>query len=317
VSAPQHGTWQRYVNKRIRCRCEPCREAWRAYQNNRNRAIAYGRHEPAPLVDAAPARDHLNSLRAAGYGTKALAAISGIHRTHLEDIRSGKRATVWQSTLDDVLAITVDPDRLPDRADVDGVGTRRRLRALVAVGWSMALIAERLGCRPENVRQIINAPDERRVTAATRRAVCAVYDELWDVRPPSFTAVQRSTVGASLNRAAKRGWLPPLAWDDDTIDDPKAIPDTGARSTLPNGGTGRPAEHVVEDVQWYLDHVNRYATPQELSDRFGYREPNSLYMVLKRAGETEMRDRIIRNGIAAGAKGDLEKVGARRKGRAA
>jgi hypothetical protein len=117
--------------------------------------------------------------------------------------------------------------------------------------------------------------------------------------------------------AERRGWSGPLAWDDDTIDDPNASPDTGERSHLPNGGSGRPGEHVVEDVQWYLDHVNRYATPQEVSDRFGYREPNSLYMVFKRAGRDDLRDLLIANGIAAGAKGDLEKVGARRKGRAA
>ena len=97
-------------------------------------------------------------------------------------------------------------------ASVDATGTRRRLHALMATGWSYEHLADRLGVTPPAVRQWCNREQVKPSTVATVRAL---YEELWRVPGPSEHARRR---------AAARGYLPPLWWDDDRIDDPAYDP---------------------------------------------------------------------------------------------
>ncbi|HEY9476362.1 MAG TPA: hypothetical protein VIS06_21240, partial [Mycobacteriales bacterium] len=106
-------------------------------------------------------------------------------------------------------------------ARVDATGTRRRIQALIAVGWSASQIGGRLGISPTNMWGL-----SRRlmVSARTAARVRALYDELWDCPPPARNRWQRVSVSRSTRMAAVRGWAPPVAWDDDSIDDPTAQP---------------------------------------------------------------------------------------------
>lgn len=67
----------------------------------------------------------------------------------------------------------------------------------------------------------------RGVTVATRDAVRALYDELWDAIPPAAAWRERQATSRARGLAARYGWAPPMAWDDETIDDPAAVPDLG------------------------------------------------------------------------------------------
>jgi hypothetical protein len=98
---------------------------------------------------------------------------------------------------------------------VDATGTRRRLQALATAGWSAQVIADLLGVGPKTHICRIRAGARARVLRSTAQRVQALYDELWDRPGPSLYA---------RNYAAKRAWALPLAWDDDTIDDPAAAP---------------------------------------------------------------------------------------------
>ena len=91
----------------------------------------------------------------------------------------------------------------------DGVGTRRRLQALVAMGWSQSEIARRLGVDPANATKLFRCV---LVHAVTARRVAGLYDELSMTHGGSRRA---------LNVAAREGWLRPLDWDDDLIDGPE------------------------------------------------------------------------------------------------
>ena len=104
---------------------------------------------------------------------------------------------------------------------VDATGTRRRLQALAAAGWPLAEVGRRLGWRRSRVR---SAMCHRTVTLETAARVSAVYDDLWDKRYAPATFEDRR--GAAISRAYARraGWAPPMAWDDDEIDDPKGRP---------------------------------------------------------------------------------------------
>ncbi len=108
---------------------------------------------------------------------------------------------------------------------IDGTGTRRRLQALVAIGWPGPAIAERIGFDQAMVMRLYHAS---RVNVATATAVRELYRQLSDTPGPSWR---------SPHRAAANGWVPPIAWDDDTIDDPEVSPSLGS-----------PADDIVDEV---------------------------------------------------------------------
>jgi hypothetical protein len=104
-----------------------------------------------------------------------------------------------------------DPNR--EQATIDGEGTRRRLRALTVMGWSPPELAARVGMNSQSLLRLRNSAESRRVLPATYEAVRRLYDDLWDVRSPGPHSRRLA------NLALRKGWVPPLAWDD--IDDPE------------------------------------------------------------------------------------------------
>lgn len=96
---------------------------------------------------------------------------------------------------------------------VSAVGTQRRIRALMAIGWTSRDIAARCGwTTTQAVTELLT--DRKYVYSGTHDRIVAAYNGL------------SMTVGPSdKNRrdARRKGWAPPLAWDDD-IDDPAAKP---------------------------------------------------------------------------------------------
>lgn len=99
---------------------------------------------------------------------------------------------------------------------VDATGTRRRVEALMALGWSSNIIGQRAGVGPTNMTRLRNAPT---ITTAMATRIAQVYNDLSMTLPPVTQAVANVR-----NLARRRGYLPPLAWDDDAIDDPDASP---------------------------------------------------------------------------------------------
>jgi hypothetical protein len=125
---------------------------------------------------------------------------------------------------------------------VPAAGVQRRLRALFALGWNWSVLATHLGVNLEAARQLAVRQCER-CHPSTAARVAAVYEALCMTRPDGAHAQRART------RAARHGWLPPLAWDDDTIDDPAAVPNLGPHAH--RYGPGRPTEtvpDVIDDI---------------------------------------------------------------------
>lgn len=102
-------------------------------------------------------------------------------------------------------------------------GTSRRLRALCALGWPQAELAARTGIPECTVSHLVRG-DINRTSRRNATLVCDLYDRPSGTPGPSEW--QRV-------RARSAGWAPPLAWDDDTIDNPDAAPCLGGRTTAP------------------------------------------------------------------------------------
>jgi hypothetical protein len=168
-------------------------------------------------------------------GLRAMAAAAGIDRKRLQAILSGRpeRGTGPQEKVRPALAeavLAVEPtlDNLAPSTLINPAGTRRRIHALVAVGWPLQHLADQMGMTPSNFGAMI-----RRDNVLVRRALAvrALYDQLWRADP-----AQHGATAAGITRARKaavaNGWPPPAAWDDDTIDDPAATPHTSSVQQL-------------------------------------------------------------------------------------
>lgn len=167
------------------------------------------------MVDPGPARDRIAELVAAGWSQKDVAAAAGVSASTISIIVRGRYARVRAEVAAAILGLLPTP--LPSRADqrglVSSTGTRRRLQAMHADGWTLRDIEQEAGCCLSWI-----GPGKPRVTRATHDAVAAAYRALAGRQGPSrHTAL----------RAVRRGWLGSVWWDDDgDLDDPAYWPPT-------------------------------------------------------------------------------------------
>lgn len=113
-----------------------------------------------------------------------------------------------------------------DSLYLDVTGTRRRIQALQAIGWRYVDIDRHLGRTPRATggtwsHSILG---QKKVHVDHARALAAVYDTLSMTLGPS---------DRTRRRAQRSGYAVPLCWDDETIDDPKAVP-LGSGQSKPN-----------------------------------------------------------------------------------
>ncbi|MFJ5915002.1 hypothetical protein ACIQFW_04285 [Streptomyces ardesiacus] len=102
------------------------------------------------------------------------------------------------------------------------MGTTRRLQALAVMGWPRLRLHRETGLTPSRLVPLL-AGTASAVTRQEARMVAVVYVRLSAVSP-GLCGVSHIAARAARERAWTAGWAPPAAWDDDTIDDPQAIP---------------------------------------------------------------------------------------------
>jgi transcriptional regulator with XRE-family HTH domain len=244
------------------------------YQTYRNKQVAYGRWQTV-MVDAGPVRAHVLALKAAGVGDRRIGELSGVSRSALQKMsrnRAGTdeplRTNVWRSTANRILAIPLEVDNRNYGVRIDATGSLRRLRALHAIGWTQTEIARRIGWTLANLnRYFISDPD--RINRSTAVGIARVFNELQLTPGPSDRARRH---------ARKHGWAPPLAWDEDAIDDPAAKPDIGQRE-------------VVKFEERYTELRELGYHDLQIVSKLGIK-PESLLRQLDRYGITPSRDLV-------------------------
>jgi hypothetical protein len=167
------------------------------------------------------------------------------------NIAERRHETVHRDAANRLLALTgpILLDAAPDDMRVPAVGAHRRIRALQALGWPIpAMAADAAGISRSQLEWAASHPDGT-IQAATYRAVGRLYDLLGMRLGPS-----RRT----RRWAARMGHVPPLAWDDDDIDDGAAPPQLPSESGADRQERdeqiahltdhGRSARHIAEQV---------------------------------------------------------------------
>lgn len=231
----RHGTRACYI--RDDCRCFPCVQANIDYESRRRRLVAEG--EWQPFIDAGPIVAHLQALIEAGMQPREVARradvpISLINRL-LHNGRGADGASIPHGRLrpqfaQRLLAVR-PPAALADGVLIDATGTRRRLQALVAIGWSPVELTRRLTKRSGYVDALLA---QQKVSRSVAVSVSFLYEQLWDWPPPAGSERERVAAAQARAHAQKHGWAPPMAWDDELnpIDDPAAAPDSGEKVRL-------------------------------------------------------------------------------------
>lgn len=274
------------------CRCAECATAnrkWRkAYTLRAHRAGG------AIRIDAAPVKRHIEALQQR-MSLGAIEAQSGVARSTISRILSDASTSTHPRVARAILAVPLHAT--PAGHWINAIGATRRLQALHALGWSMPRIAEVMDCYGKQNLRLLIFGIRTAITPDIDLRVRAAYDDLWDKRPPAHTHYERAGITKALKRAALLGWAPPLAWDDDTIDDPDAQPNMGEVAIRPGGG--RPIAELVEDIEWLLQHDSAI-TASQLAERLGFADRSAIQNALARHGYRDLLDRLNRNaGIAA------------------
>lgn len=98
---------------------------------------------------------------------------------------------------------------------VDARGTRRRIQALVCLGYNWVRLGVEIGSDEVLVKRWAerNTPGAY-VFRSTAERVAEVYERLSMTWPPETTFGERNAATRARNRAQLSGWVPPLAWDD-------------------------------------------------------------------------------------------------------
>ena len=230
-------TRTRVAGHRRKCRCAGCRTRQARYLKQRELAVLRGTWQHPVPVEGVTAQ--LNELQQAGWTLAQITAAAGLSTEcvrRLAHETSKLRPTTVRADTARAIASLGPESRLapavPDGTWISPVGSIRRLRALVAIGWPQAELGRRLGLNTTPM------PTDRPITAGRARAIADLYRELWDVPGPSRLAAAR---------ARRRGAVPPTAWDDDTIDDPRAQPCGAADPSKPRTGS---SEYTVGEVEF-------------------------------------------------------------------
>ncbi|MFB7605232.1 hypothetical protein [Streptomyces gardneri] len=240
-TAPHHNNLTCYTD--YRCRRPECVERFTTWQRNRLQAVADGTWQP--FIDAAPVREHLRSLYAAGLTIHRVSELTGIDWNTLRlytqpAVRQG-RGMIRRTTAETqakILAIEPTPS-LPGR--VDPTGTRRRIQALVATGWPLKELGPHLAIQPDNVRRILARG--QRVYGTTAQSAAKAYEQLRDSKPQRH-GVTDLAIARARRHAKQNRWAPPSYWADrmDVIDDPDFEPLYGVSRR----------EIVAQDANWLM-----------------------------------------------------------------
>jgi hypothetical protein len=259
VAKHVHGERTTYVVDK--CRCRPCTDAASRDETSRQRAKVFGRYDSG-RVEAEPVRAHIQYLMDNGISVKRIAALTGLALSTVGAIRWGRHERghapyprVKKTTAAKILALKPALEHMAPNSYVDSTGTLRRLQALVAIGWSQARLGRQLGVEPGNFGTFMAASQ---CTARRALAVRDLYEQCWNKPQTGTDWHSKAAATRARNLAVARGWLPPMAWDDDEIDIPEATPDLGGREML--------RDTIGDDVEYM---AKTGATREEIADRLG------------------------------------------------
>jgi len=183
---------------------------------------------PSPRVPSAPVGERMRRWHELEFSLEALASACGMSSTTVIGLMGSAHPSMKRHTAERIMAM-YERDLFMGAAPhtmVPVYATRRRIRALYALGYSRSQLDEHLAGLVQ-VRVLVEKG--RRVTRArNHRAVAEMFDAI-HMHPGSCARARTYAL-------KHEGYAPPLAWDD--IDDPAGAPES-ISEPADDGGDGR------------------------------------------------------------------------------
>jgi hypothetical protein len=163
---------------------------------------------------------------------------------------------------------------------IDPTGSRRRIHALLALGWTYGEISTACNRTSRNWACYV-ATSEGRIRSDVAAVIAAAYEWMSTTIPDGPYRDRGRSI------AAAKGWHLPEAWDD--IDDPHEAPYEGEQPPPERGPGRRQTFHErVEDAEWMAD------TDETLTGACARMRitPDGLNRACKKAGRLDVYDRL-------------------------
>ncbi len=148
-----------------------------------------------------------------GFGDPAIAAAAGISHPAVNYIRTHEAQLTQLAVANRILSVGHIPVPAQAGCRVPATGTRRRLRALSAIGWGLRDLASELDVSLTMVSDWANRRTQ------VNYDTWVLVTELYETRSATPGPSKRARA-----HAVAAGLMPPLAWEGIDIDDPRAIP---------------------------------------------------------------------------------------------
>lgn len=218
-----HGTDQRW---RQGCRCKSCHSAHRTVLSTRHkmRKLRGESWYESNKMEWEPVRKHLQVLFELGYTHTMLSQESGVNFKSLNAFYYQKnKRTVSKETGQAILNIPLVPPKTSTKGKnpkdlVNGIGARRRIKALCVIGFNTSEVCKEIGLRPDALNKFLREPEESLVRVKTVDRIIKAFNNMILKPVPKGPWANRCR-----NRAQKKGWHNYLAWAD--IDDPMCEPE--------------------------------------------------------------------------------------------
>jgi hypothetical protein len=179
--------------------------------------VKHNRVAPHGYMPSQPAREHVQQLRACGHTAPTIAHQTGLAAQTITNIETGRHQRLQRHAYEAVMRTPLQPPALRIYDLIPAVGTRRRIHALCAIGWTQSAIAHEYNVPVQNIHLLTQ---KTVVTVRWATRIATLYERL-SMTPGPSTQIRA--------RARRLGWAPPLAWDEGCIDDPAAKPNLGRK----------------------------------------------------------------------------------------
>ena len=185
----------------------------------------------------------------AGYNYSMLEALTGIERNTFSRCFLKDRQLVTEDNLEKLRRLPLVPLYELWKTDI-GIDYKvptylasRRIRALMARGWTTTALAKEVGMERRSIQRF--AHEEESLNGVFRSNLVRIndaYDRLWDKEPPMPHRRAELT--------KYRHWPTPLEWDDEKIDLPggEAVPNNRARNRIKREQGYRAHKKVKQSV---------------------------------------------------------------------
>lgn len=179
-------------------------------------------------ADAAPFKERIRQFLDLGYSYTMLESLTGIERHTFARALLKDRQRVLEDNIEKLNRVPLTPLWQMWRRDlgcdykVPSYLAARRVRALMAKGYTTTRIAEASGLTSQTIRRLAFGKGPEFTMRSNLLRVVEAYDRLWDQEPPMPHR------HSELTKYAK--WPLPMEWDEDELDLPGADKKVQARA---------------------------------------------------------------------------------------